>query len=226
MSGRRASRTQLRASSLESQESLRQNIIHAARDLFRHHGYEAVSMRRIAARIGYTVSAIYHYFPSKQSVLIHVWDEDLRYFASYVKGAVDQAETPVGKVQMIFMSYIRYWESNPDKFRLLFSPSSGVDRETRGREHEPVYATWLKSYSESREIVAKALKLSPIAPTDPDMALQCLMSGAHGVVALKLSPSHLPWFSMEEMGRLLIDSVLEGWGLLPRPKTLPGQRAD
>jgi hypothetical protein len=80
--------------------------------------------------------------------------------------------------------------------------------------------------SESREIVAKALKLSPIAPTDPDMALQCLMSGAHGVVALKLSPSHLPWFSMEEMGRLLIDSVLEGWGLLPRPKTLPGQRAD
>ena len=155
MSGRRASRTQLRASSLESQESLRQNIIHAARDLFRHHGYEAVSMRRIAARIGYTVSAIYHYFPSKQSVLIHVWDEDLRYFASYVKGAVDQAETPVGKVQMIFMSYIRYWESNPDKFRLLFSPSSGVDRETRGREHEPVYATWLKSYSESREIVTR-----------------------------------------------------------------------
>ena len=179
-------------------------------------------MRRIAARIGYTVSAIYHYFPNKQSILIHVWDEDLRYFASYVKGAVDQAETPVEKVQMIFMSYIRYWESNPDKFRLLFSPSSGVDRETRGRESEPVYATWLKSYSESREVVATALKLSRTAPTDPDVALQCLMSGAHGVVALKLSPSHLPWFSMEEMGRLLIDSVLEGWGLLTRQP--PSQR--
>jgi AcrR family transcriptional regulator len=223
MSRRRTTRSELRASSPESQESLRRSIIHAARELFRHHGYEAVSMRRIAARIGYTVSAIYHYFPNKQSVLIHVWDEDLRYFSSYVKGAVDQADTQVEKVRMIFMSYIRYWESNPDKFRLLFSPqSAGVDRDTRGKEGEPVYASWLKSYGESREVMASALKLSPTAPPDPDMALQCLMAAAHGIVALKLSPSHLPWFSMEEMGRFTIDSVLAGWGLASSATAHPG----
>ena len=43
-----------------------------ALDLFSEQGYEATSMRDIAAALGLTPGAFYHHFPSKEAVLIAV----------------------------------------------------------------------------------------------------------------------------------------------------------
>lgn len=41
---------------------LRNQVLDAARDLFVQHGYEAVTMRRIAAKVEYTATALYFHF--------------------------------------------------------------------------------------------------------------------------------------------------------------------
>jgi AcrR family transcriptional regulator len=46
-------------------QALRTVIIDAARELFIHQGVEAVTMRAIATRIGYSATSLYLYFSDK-----------------------------------------------------------------------------------------------------------------------------------------------------------------
>ena len=46
-------------------EAVSRSILDAARELFVTHGYQEVSIRKIAERIEYSPAAIYSYFPSK-----------------------------------------------------------------------------------------------------------------------------------------------------------------
>lgn len=47
----------------------RQDILDAALDLFAENGFFGTSMREIARRVGVRESALYHHFPSKESIL-------------------------------------------------------------------------------------------------------------------------------------------------------------
>lgn len=49
----------------------------AALELFAHHGYAAVSMRRIAAAVGVQVGALYNYTPDKQALLFSLMKEHM-----------------------------------------------------------------------------------------------------------------------------------------------------
>jgi AcrR family transcriptional regulator len=50
-------------------QSLRKQILDAARELFTELGYEAVSMRRIADKIGYSPTTIYLHFADKEALV-------------------------------------------------------------------------------------------------------------------------------------------------------------
>ena len=202
-----------RASSPETQENRRQRIITAAREQFRRYGYDGVSMRKIASLIGCTAGAIYRYFPDKQSLLRHVWEDDFRWQSAYVKGAVDQAKRPLEKARQIFLAYLRYWDQHPDNFRVVFGGTSAeVDRQdARNAVHKFDYAT--EDYAAFRQLLGEVIKDAPNAPRDLDLAMQVLLTSAHGIVAMKHSPSQFPWFDVEEMGRIAIDSILRGWGV-------------
>jgi len=47
-------------------------------ELFARHGYEAVSMRQIAAGVGVQAAALYRYFPTKEELLFGLLDRHLR----------------------------------------------------------------------------------------------------------------------------------------------------
>jgi AcrR family transcriptional regulator len=53
-------------------------ILAAALNLFARHGYEAVSMRKIAADVGVQAAALYRYFPTKEELLFTLLDLHLR----------------------------------------------------------------------------------------------------------------------------------------------------
>ena len=54
---------------------LRQEILDAAREMFVREGYEGVSMRKIADRIEYSPTTIYHYFDDKSDLLSEIISE-------------------------------------------------------------------------------------------------------------------------------------------------------
>jgi AcrR family transcriptional regulator len=198
-------------------DDMKRRIIESTRELFRQKGYAGISMRKIAARMGCTTGAIYRYVPNKQSALQYVWEEDLRLLNAYVKGAVDQAATADEKIRSMFISYIRFWEAHPDNFRVAFG-ADGPQREADAN----LYAEPINTYDALKRILADALAGHPAAPQDPDLALQSLVSAAHGVIALKLSPSHLPSYGTEQIAQVIVEGLLHGWGLLDPPAPAAG----
>lgn len=207
-----------RATTPESQEALRLRIIDAACRLFRESGQQAVSMRNVAQKVGCTAGALYRYFPDKQSLLLHVWEDDMRFLAEYVRGAIDQTEDPVEKVRQTFLAYIRYWEQNPEMFCNLFGPvSEDFDRSETPDVHPSTGSTAL--YFDVRDLLEQLVKSKKNVPLDADLAMQCLLSAVHGIMALHVSASHFPWFDLQEMARVAIDGLLAGWGLINSPTT-------
>jgi AcrR family transcriptional regulator len=53
----------------EKAETVRQQIINAAIDLFYEHGFEKASLRDIARNVGITQAAIYYHFKNKEEIL-------------------------------------------------------------------------------------------------------------------------------------------------------------
>ena len=56
----------------------RRKILDAARRMFVQQGYEGTTMRAIAAKIGYTPTAIYHHFKDKDALVAELSALDFR----------------------------------------------------------------------------------------------------------------------------------------------------
>lgn len=53
----------------EKRRKRRDEILHAALQAFRHNGYHATTLDDIALQLGVRKTALYHYFPDKESIL-------------------------------------------------------------------------------------------------------------------------------------------------------------
>src|SRR5207249_1007019 len=97
----------------------RQRILDAARRRFVQRGYEATTMRAIAAKIGYTPTAIYHHFEDKEALVAELSALDFRAFAQALQdfGAVAD---PVERLRRTGRAYVAFGVANPMHYQFLF----------------------------------------------------------------------------------------------------------
>lgn len=77
----------------EEQET-RARILSEAAAWFADHGYAATSIRDIARTVGVTVGAIYVHFPSKDRLLVSVYEEGVSRIGAAVDAAIARIEEP------------------------------------------------------------------------------------------------------------------------------------
>jgi len=76
------------------QDNRRQQLLDVAARLFRERGYHVTSMRDIAREVGMLSGSIYYHFPSKEEMLLAVYEEGLRHIAERVDAAVAGQQAP------------------------------------------------------------------------------------------------------------------------------------
>lgn len=74
------------------EEQTRERILGVAAEWFGTHGYAATSIRDIAREVGVTVGAIYVHFPSKDRLLVAVYEEGVRRIGEAVDAVPESAE--------------------------------------------------------------------------------------------------------------------------------------
>jgi AcrR family transcriptional regulator len=72
----------------------REAIHRAAVELFAARGYHATSMRAIAAASRVQPAAIYHWYPSKEAILVSLQDDFMEQLTEKVVAAMDEHEKP------------------------------------------------------------------------------------------------------------------------------------
>ncbi|MFO1339121.1 MAG: TetR/AcrR family transcriptional regulator [Burkholderiaceae bacterium] len=110
----------MRRSSAEDQQRLRQQVLDASFEIFRHKGLHGLTMRAVAAAVGVSAMALYRYFADKAELVQGLWDYMMQDVHRDMSRAVAAEPTPRGRLRACTDAAMAYWEGHPDQFRLVF----------------------------------------------------------------------------------------------------------
>lgn len=108
-------------------EAPRETILARAAGLFAEHGYEGTSLQQVAAAVGITKAAIYHYFPTKQVMYEAIVVDLLARLDAHVRAAVDAVDH-AGRLRQIMLHHAEFFENNYTAFVTLLHGVSGLSR--------------------------------------------------------------------------------------------------
>ena len=101
----------------------RSQILAAARRLLDEGGASAVSMRKVASRVGITAMAIYRHYPDHQSLLNALADQGFASLAQTLRSGVP-AEPPIlERMEAVIEIYLDFALRHPHLFELMFLAS-------------------------------------------------------------------------------------------------------
>ncbi len=205
-------------------ESLRASILDAARELFVEHGYDAVTMRKIAEKIEYSPTAIYQYFTDKESLVQELCANDFLILASAF-GRLAGIADPIERLRQMGEEYVRFARTNPNQYRFMFMVPhphhtwhNEARQSDRGNPNRDAY-TFLKW------TCTQAIEQGRVRPDlrDPDVGAQLVWGAMHGVIALHIAMGEdewVEWQPLEELGASMIETLIRGI-TLPGPPDAP-----
>src|SRR5262245_11158809 len=119
---------------------LRRTIFDAAREAFNRDGYQAVSMRQLAQKVGCSHANLYLHFKDKEALFEHLVEEGFEQFAeglSRVPDSVKQGD-PVAFLRKAGRAYVQFGLANPSIYEFVF-----ILRRPGNRRRDP-HASYLR----------------------------------------------------------------------------------
>lgn len=120
--------------------SKREEFEEAALQIFYERGYQGASIRAIVGRTGNAIATMFHYFPSKQSILEQIVNGAANRVQAEIDSALEGVEDPTERLAaatraMVIVSCVRQREGfvAQSEFRSLSPPAFKVNREKRRR---------------------------------------------------------------------------------------------
>ncbi len=178
---------------------LRREIMKVAREMFVEKGYENVSMRKIAGKIGYSATTIYLYFKDKNDLLNQICEATFVRLAENITAIYHLSDNPMEKLRSGMREYVYFGLKNPSEYTLVFITPLP-------REYDPSEVLSGEAAFETlRIVVAECVKEDQLRINDVELISQIIWSGLHGVTSLLIQHSGFPFVNREK----LIDSAIE-----------------
>ena len=198
-------------------QQLRTLIIDAARDLFVTRGVEAVTMREIAKRIGYSATSIYLHFADKEAVLRAILDVDMLALATSLN-TILQIEDPVERMQALGYGYADFALSFPNHYRLMFMAERipcDPEKSSLQKNNAEQDAYFLLKTVVNDVYLAGRFKEEL---QDVDLIAQVIWAGVHGVCSLEINMACDKWVNWADISaRLQLMQTVLIRGLLREP---------
>jgi AcrR family transcriptional regulator len=198
----KATRTQrVRAASSERRErekqELRQAILAAAQELFFAHGYEGLSMRLVAEKIGYTPTTIYLYFEDKDDLLFAVMDQAYDRFTADLEAAYGSTDDPLPRLHNLARAYLRFALENQEAYQMIFMQRPDFLMKWKAGTKQPRAASLVIL----REAVQHAQQAGVIRAGEVDLQSDVFWAAVHGAASLAVAMPAL--FGHERLERTL-----------------------
>ncbi|MES2546258.1 MAG: TetR/AcrR family transcriptional regulator [Pseudomonadota bacterium] len=193
-------------------QQLRTLILDAARELFVVHGVEAVTMREIAKRIGYSATSIYLHFADKEALIRAVCDTDFLALADALKNNL-VIDDPVERLLAFGRGYAQFALSYPNHYRMMFmtehppcDPANSCIQQNNAEQD---------AYFQLKIVVNQVFLAGKFKPdlNDADLIAQTVWAGMHGVCALQISMANdiwVNWADIEQRLQLMQLTLIRG----------------
>lgn len=194
----------------------REEILHAAKDLFLEQGYDSTTIRRIADRVGISAPALYLYFRDKEALMLALCDQTFGHLIEAIDEIEKTVVDPLQRVRRFGEAYVRFGLTHPDEYRLVFLganiPESIRKVGHRAATDDPTKPgiggalVFKRLVGILGELEASGTKLK--YPTDTCGEL-CWM-GLHGLVSAFIMKPEFPWSDRELLINGMLDIHLNG----------------
>ena len=172
------------ASRSETDADLRRLILDHARHLLVADGYDALSMRKIAASVGCSATSIYLHFDNKDALTHALISEGMDRLHDALAAAADGVDGAADRLDALSRAYVRFGLENPEYYEVMFQ----LHPERMARYPAEDYRRARRNV----ELFGETLEAGHAdgtldAPNPPDVAAAVLWTALHGLVSLHLA---------------------------------------
>ena len=166
----------------EQLRDIRERIRAIAEAQMAERGVAAVSLRSIAAAMGWTAASLYRYFGSKAELLAATRAAAYDRFADRIEAAHTSSDDLWERSRAIGDAYVAFAADEPAAYKLIFpydqhDPTEDSEDLARARKRSTLTLT-----SYVREMVAAGL-----IEGDPDLLAHVYWAALHGLVVLRMA---------------------------------------
>lgn len=97
---------------------LRAELVEAAHKLVQEEGYEGLTIRKLAKRVGYAPMSVYSYFTDKQDILFALAEDAFETLARRIEDHTD--DDPIEALKAVIVEYAAFGLENPNEYRTVF----------------------------------------------------------------------------------------------------------
>src|SRR5215831_506232 len=105
---------------IRQKEEVRANILSTAWQMVKDDGWEAISIRKIADAIEYSVPVIYDHFENKEAILWEFAKEGFRMLSRNIERAKEKSDDPKEQLKAIADAYWNFAHKNREYYQLMF----------------------------------------------------------------------------------------------------------
>ena len=197
----------------EKRRKKRSEILQAAQRALRAKGYHAATLDDIAEHVGVRKTALYHYFPDKQSLLLECHRESLSELGRIMR-ETRGLDTASAKLAHVIREHVRLMTETLSGFPLAFEITAlSAERDM------PVVAGRDRYERQLRRIIEDGMRDGEFRPGDSKVAVFVIL-GAINWIARWYRPDGA--WRAPELGAEFVSLLLNG---LSTPRPAPSRRA-
>lgn len=180
----------------------RRRILHEAAAMIVREGFENLSLRRLAARLGYTAGALYHYFKSKEEILDCLVESSFAELQAVLDRLPrDGTGDPVAMLKRGLRTYVEFGLRSPHHYRFAFVQLPAHPRR-KWKPHPP--------FDVLRGMVRRCHASGRLRVADPELVSQGLWTTVHGITSLLIARPRFPWVDRDRLIDHVIESAVAG----------------
>lgn len=117
-------------------ETVKQKILKTALDLMCEDGFDSLSMRKLATRIGMTAANIYNYYENKDELYLAIQTNGFRMLVESFAEIAGYHCGPSEKIRKMMRAYVDFGTGKPDYYEIMFSRNTPKFTDYRGTPME------------------------------------------------------------------------------------------
>ena len=193
-------------------EELREMVLSAAEHIVIEEGFNALTVRKVAMQIGYTVGSIYMVFTNMNDLIMHIKGRTLDELALQLTRHLPDVH-PEQRIHAIAETYLDFAHRHYNRWRMIFDASSD----------EPVPVWYQQKVDHLLAIVETACVVPGCqAQASLRLAARALWGGVHGICVLSLNGSlgRVGVDDVQATVRILVEHFMTGWRSNQAPATV------
>jgi AcrR family transcriptional regulator len=188
--------------------SRRGEILDAAKRLFIEEGFAHATMRRIAAEVGVSPTAIYLHFADKDAILKAIAEDFFSELLVILRSTQHSTEPPLVRLRAGLRAYVSFGLERADEYRLTFNGPKDRDMSLATSCDEVDIANM--SFDVLVSAVTGLIDAGIFRPADPVLVGESLWTCMHGVTSAAIDLQQRLQRDLWTLVDFSIDTLLNG----------------